>query len=393
MDIYIKRRRWKILLLLIAICIGVGSLWYTNWLTNKIEQEERNKIELWAKAIEGLIDASIGSTSEEMSALESKYLNFLNLVTAQNKTIPIIILNADGSFNDDNNISYKQDRREAVLKKELEKMKAFADPIPIVIDESETLLLYHRESSILRNLKLYPIVQLVVILVFIAISYFAFNATNRAEQNQVWVGMSKETAHQLGTPISSLMAWIELLKLKDVDRNLISELEQDTKRLERITERFSKIGSKPELLQLNLVEVLNSSVDYLKRRSSNKVKFELEHNNQTHIEVPLNAALFSWVIENLCKNAIDAMENRGTISIKLKEKEEYVFIDINDTGIGVAKSHYKTVFQPGYSTKKRGWGLGLSLAKRIIEIYHSGKIFVKTSEHKKGTTFRIVLNK
>ncbi len=393
MDIYIKRRRWKILLLIIAIVIGVGSLLYTNWLTHKIELEERNKIELWAKATESLIDASIEETSAEMSNLESRYLNYLNLVIAQNNTIPIIILNADGTFNLDANISYKADNKEIILTRELEKMKTFAEPIPIIIDENETQLLYHRESSILRNLKLYPVVQLMVILVFITISYFAFMATNRAEQNQVWVGMSKETAHQLGTPISSLMAWIELLKLKNVDENILSELEQDTQRLERITERFSKIGSKPELLPSNLIEVLSSSVDYLKRRSSPKVKFILDYDTNAHIEAPLNAALFTWVIENLCKNAIDAMGNRGTITIHIIEKEEQVYIDINDTGVGVVKSNYKTVFQPGYSTKKRGWGLGLSLAKRIIEMYHSGKIYIKSSELGKGTTFRIILNK
>lgn len=393
MDIYIKRRRGKILLLLVAILIGVGSLLYTNWLTNKIEKEERNKVELWAKATEGLIDASIESTSAEMGALETKYLNFLSLVLAQNTTIPIIILEPDGSFNLDANIPFKKDRKEEVLKRELEKMKDYAAPIPIVIGENETHLLYHRESTILRNLRLYPLVQLIVILIFITVSYFAFKATNQAEQDQVWVGMSKETAHQLGTPISSLMAWIELLKLKNVDESLVKELEQDTKRLERITERFSKIGSKPELLRINLVEVLNSSVNYLKRRSSAKVKFETEYDTNTYIETPLNAALFSWVIENLCKNAIDAMGNKGTISINLKEKEDQVLIDISDTGIGVAKSHHKTIFAPGYSTKKRGWGLGLSLAKRIVEIYHNGKIFIKSSELGKGTTFRIILNK
>jgi signal transduction histidine kinase len=252
---------------------------------------------------------------------------------------------------------------------------------------------YYRESSILRNLKLYPFIQLVVIIIFIVVAYFAFSATQQAEQNQVWVGMSKETAHQLGTPISSLMAWIELLKLKNVDEDLVKEFEKDTRRLERITERFSKIGSKPELLKLNLVEVLNSSVSYLKRRSSEKIKFETNYNAEDYIETPLNAALFSWVIENLCKNAIDAMGNSGIITISVLEKAEQVIIDITDTGIGVSKSNFKTIFQPGYSTKKRGWGLGLSLAKRIVENYHSGKIFIKWSEPGKGTTFRIALNK
>jgi signal transduction histidine kinase len=236
-------------------------------------------------------------------------------------------------------------------------------------------------------------VQLVVIVIFILVAYFAFNASRQAEQNQVWVGMSKETAHQLGTPISSLMAWIELLKLQGVDEELVKEFEKDTQRLEKITERFSKIGSKPELLQQNLVEVLISTISYLKTRSSDKVRFETSFNENDFVVAPLNTALFSWVIENLCKNAIDAMDNNGTITINLKEKESAINIDISDTGKGIHKSQHKTVFNPGYSTKKRGWGLGLSLAKRIIENYHSGKIFIKSSEIGKGTTFRIMLNK
>jgi signal transduction histidine kinase len=232
-----------------------------------------------------------------------------------------------------------------------------------------------------------------VIIVFIIAAYSAFLATQRAEQNQVWVGMSKETAHQLGTPISSLMAWIEILKLQDIDRELIEEFEKDTQRLEKITERFSKIGSKPELIPTNVVEVLNSTVSYLKTRSSGKVKFEAAFPEEKPFFIPLNAALFSWVIENLCKNAIDAMDNTGTITMNLLLKENTVIIDVTDTGKGVPKSQFKTIFQPGFSTKKRGWGLGLSLAKRIIENYHQGKIFIKWSELGKGTTFRIVLNK
>jgi len=384
LDIYLKRRRGKILLLIVAVMIGLASLLYTNWLTQKLELEERNKVELWANAIE-----QISSTKE----LNSEYLGFLLEVTQKNKTIPIIVLNADESFNSDANITYNENRKEEVLKNELKKMKDYAEPIRINLFEDDYQLFYYRESSILRNLKLYPVIQLIVILIFIVVAYFAFHATQQAEQNQVWVGMSKETAHQLGTPISSLMAWIELLKLKDVDENLVKELERDTKRLERITERFSKIGSKPELLKLNVVEVLNSAVSYLKRRSSDKVIFETEYDTNTRIEIPLNAALFSWVIENICKNAIDAMGNIGTITINLKEKDHQVIIDIADTGIGIAKSQQKSVFQPGYSTKKRGWGLGLSLAKRIVEIYHNGKIFIKSSEVGKGTTFRIILNK
>ncbi len=393
MDIYLKRRRGKLLLLLIAILIGVASLLYTNWLSEKMAQEERNKVELWAEATQRLSNASIETVSPEIEALNTDYLSFLSLVTTQNTTIPIIIINADGTFNSIANISFSEARKDEVLKRELKKMKDYSEPISIKISENNIQYLYYRESSILRNLRFYPLIQLFVIIIFIVVAYFAFSATQRAEQNQVWVGMSKETAHQLGTPISSLMAWTEILKLKNVDPALIKEFEKDTQRLERITERFSKIGSKPELLPTNLVEVLGSSVNYLKTRSSSKVIFETSFSENEYIETPLNTALFSWVIENICKNAIDAMGNKGKISIQLKEKEGQVFIDITDTGIGVHKSNFKTIFQPGFSTKKRGWGLGLSLAKRIIEIYHRGKIFIKSSEMGKGTTFRIVLNK
>ncbi len=393
MDIYLKRRRWKLILLIAAILIGVASLWYTNWLTNKMAREERNKVELWAEAIKRLSDAPVQINSSEVEDLNTKYLNFLNEVTRQNTTIPIIIIDEDGSFNLDANISYKPEKRVHILERELKKMKDYSNPITIKLSEETKQYLYFRESNLLRNLRYYPFVQLVVIIIFILVSYFAFNATQQAEQNQVWVGMSKETAHQLGTPISSLMAWIELLKLQNVDQNIIQEFEKDTERLEKITERFSKIGSKPELLHLNIIEVLSSAVDYLKTRSSNRVKFEASFNSDDVIVAPLNAALFSWVIENLCKNAIDAMDNSGIITINVKEKESTINIDITDTGKGVHKSQFKTIFQPGFSTKKRGWGLGLSLAKRIIENYHRGKIFIKWSEISKGTTFRIILNK
>lgn len=394
MDIYQKRRRWKILLLFVAVVIGVGSLAYTNWLTQKMAQEERKKVELWAEATKRFAEPIIQNKSESsLDELNTSYNSLIQSILEQNSTIPIIIVEPDGTINLDANIKYSKDRREIVLSKELKQMKKDVEPIRIDLSEDSYLLLYYHESNLLRNLRYYPLVQLFVIIIFIIVSYFAFNATQRAEQNQVWVGMSKETAHQLGTPISSLMAWIELLKMKGVDPELIKEFEKDTQRLERITERFSKIGSKPELLRINLIEVLNSTVNYIKTRSSSKVIFETSFAETEYIEAPLNAALFSWVIENICKNAIDAMGNDGKITIRLKEKEEQVFIDITDTGIGVQKSNFKTIFQPGYSTKKRGWGLGLSLAQRIIEIYHKGKIFIKWSEIGKGTTFRIILNK
>lgn len=396
MDIYLKRKRGKILLLLVAVLIGLASLLYTNWLTGKMANEERKKVELWAEATKRLAESGIQNGSQAgIEQLNTAYLTLIQSILEQNTTIPVLIVEPDGNFNYDANISFSEGRKEQVLSKELEKMKTHSEPIRINLSEEDNdfLLLYYRESNILRNLRYYPFVQLVVIMVFIIAAYSAFLATQRAEQNQVWVGMSKETAHQLGTPISSLMAWIEILKLQDVDPALVEEFEKDTQRLEKITERFSKIGSKPELVPTNIVEVLNSTVNYLKTRSSGRVKFEVAFPAEMLYLVPLNAALFSWVIENLCKNAIDAMDNHGTITLALQEKENSVVIDVTDTGKGVPKSQFKTIFQPGYSTKKRGWGLGLSLAKRIVENYHKGKIFIKWSELGKGTTFRIVLNK
>jgi signal transduction histidine kinase len=272
-------------------------------------------------------------------------------------------------------------------------MKLQNPPIEIFISQDQKQFLYYRESFLLRNLRMFPIVQLMVIFLFILVAYLAFSASRRAEQNQVWVGMSKETAHQLGTPISSLLAWLELLKLQHVDETTVTELEKDISRLENITSRFSKIGSRPELIQTNLVTVIHTSVEYLKRRSPGKIKYEILYDPLQNWEIPLSEDLFSWVIENLSKNAMDAMSGTGQITFTLRQKENMVIVDVSDTGKGLPKSQFKNIFQPGYSTKKRGWGLGLSLAKRIVENYHKGRIFIKESELNKGTTFRILLRK
>jgi len=256
LDIYLKRKRGKILLLLTAIIIGVASLLYTNWLTKKMAQEERKKVELWAEAIKRIGEPVEPSDNQKLNEeLNTSYLTLIMKILEQNTTIPVIIIEAD-TVNNFFNIHFKESRKNKVLESELEKMKKYSDPIPLQLSEDNIQLLYFRESDILRNLKIYPVIELFVIIIFIVVAYFAFAATQRAEQNQVWVGMSKETAHQLGTPISSLMAWIELLKMQNVDENLVKEFEKDTQRLEKITERFSKIGSKPELLHNNLVEVL-----------------------------------------------------------------------------------------------------------------------------------------
>lgn len=384
MEYYFRKRRWKILLLLLAVAIGIGSFLYTNWLVNKMAIEERKNVELWAEATQKLVNSDLNSNLD---------FTFLVDILNRNTTIPIIVTDSVDQIRDTRNITFSDANKEKVLLRELHKMKDENDPIIISVSETETQYLYYRSSILLENLKYYPLVQFAVIILFILVAYLAFSSSRNAEQNQVWVGMSKETAHQLGTPISSLMAWVELLKMQNIDENLIQEFEKDTQRLEKITERFSKIGSVPELTKTDVAETIRSTVAYLKTRSSAKVKYLLDFGEEAKFEIPLNASLFSWVVENLCKNAIDAMNNIGTIHISVIEKGDQILIDLADTGKGISKGYFKTIFQPGFTSKKRGWGLGLSLAKRIIENYHKGKIFVKQSEINKGTTFRIVLQK
>ena len=383
MDFYYKKRRWKILLLIGAILIGIVSSIYTNWLIKQMSAEERKNVELWAEATRKLAN---------MKDNECTDLTFLSGILGRNETIPIILTDSIDEIIAINNIKYPKEKEKKFLKTELEKMKAHHEPIEIVVSEKEKQFLYYRDSYLLRNLRYFPLGQLGVIFLFILVSYMAFSSSRKAEQNQVWVGMSKETAHQLGTPISSLMAWVELLKLKNVDQKLIDEFEKDTQRLGKIAERFSKIGSAPELETTNVCEVIESTVNYLKNRTSGKIKFFINHEGEEACFARLNAPLFSWVIENLCKNAVDAIENEGSIVISLFRKNKNLYIEVSDTGKGIPKNQFKSVFEPGFTTKKRGWGLGLSLVKRIVENYHKGKIFIKHSELGKGTTFRIILN-
>lgn len=384
MEFYFRKRLWKIMLLLLAVTIGIGSFLYTNWLVKKMANEERKNVELWAEATQKLINTDISSNQD---------ITFLVDIINRNTTIPIITTDGQDNILDAKNINYTEENKDRILVRELKKMKEENPRITISVSATETQYLHYRDSVLLENLKYYPLIQFAVIFLFILVAYLAFSSSRNAEQNQVWVGMSKETAHQLGTPISSLMAWVELLKMQNIDETLIREFEKDTQRLEKITERFSKIGSIPELVKTDVAETIRSTVSYLKTRSSLKVKYVLDFEEQVKYEIPLNASLFSWVIENLCKNAIDAMNNMGTIQISLVEKVDQILIDVSDTGKGISKSYHKTVFQPGFTTKKRGWGLGLSLAKRIVENYHKGKIFLKQSEINKGTTFRIILQK
>ncbi len=380
MRLYEQKNWWKRVLLLIAMGIAVFSLWYTHRLAQKLAHEEEKKVMLWANATKALLKT------------EGDF-NFLLDIVKDNETIPVILVDDEGKFVSNRNLDSARANDQKYLSEQLEIMKTQHEPIKILYDEKNNRYnyLYYKNSVILTQLKRYPYYQLSIIGVFILVSYFAFSSSRKAEQNQVWVGMSKETAHQLGTPISSLNAWIGLIREseKSKQEEYLNELQNDVKRLELITERFSKIGSAPELKSEKVGEVLADSIRYLNSRTSDKVEFILVNEDEETTAL-MNIPLFEWVVENLCKNAIDAMTGVGKITMQIHSEAEKVLIDITDTGKGIAPSKFKTVFKPGFTTKKRGWGLGLSLAKRIIEEYHQGKIFVKESSDK-GTTFRIEL--
>jgi len=385
MNVYNKKQEWKLILLIVAIIIGAASLWYTNDLVKSLSREERKKVELWAEGTKQLANINENANQD---------FSFIFEVIKNNETVPVILTDEKDNIISARNLDSLKANDEAYLQKQLEIMKLSHEPIVIELVDGHRNFIYYKDSTILSQLSYYPFIQLGVIFLFIFVSYLAFSSSRKAEQNQVWVGMSKETAHQLGTPISSLMAWVEILKQeKEISPEMIIEVQKDIKRLETITERFSKIGSTPILLPTDIIEVLNNSVNYIRTRSSNRVSITVNQQNQDKIFVPVNIALFEWVIENLCKNAIDAMGGNGSIAISIIDSIQVLYIDIKDTGKGISKSKYKTIFQPGYTTKKRGWGLGLSLSKRIIESYHEGKIFVKNSEVNNGTTFRIMLKK
>ncbi len=498
MDIYSKKRRWKWILFISALIIVGISLWYTNTLVKKIATDERNKVKMWAEAIQrkaNLVNYTDGFfqkiQKEERKKMElwaEAYKKLLNpepnedmtlyfKIISENTNIPVIVTDKDYIIQQTRNTEFNSDTVKILEGKLLEEYTRF-EPIryseynvvfflfykesklytglrsvlndliksffsevldnslsvPVVVidslnqnliasgnidqsilKDSLTLkhalqnmafentpieinlvgtgkkLIYYENSYLLTQLKYYPLIQLIIIGLFLFISYFLFSTSRKSEQNQVWLGMSKETAHQLGTPLSSLIAWLEMLKLNNIDKSMTDEIEKDIHRLETITMRFSKIGSEPELVKENIIEVTRKGISYLITRSPKKVKYIINLPEDKEIIIPLNTHLFDWVIENLCKNAIDAMGGEGEIRLDLFEDDKFVYIDISDTGKGIPKQKFKTVFHPGYTSKKRGWGLGLSLSKRIIKEYHSGKIFVKNSQLNKGTTFRIML--
>ena len=382
MKVYRQRQRWKLILFLTAVIIGVASLWYTNNLVKKLSAEEQKKVELLAEAWNRIVNADANDPN----------LSFYSQIIENNETVPVIVMDSTGAIFDSRNLDSLKMRHDDYLHKRLKQMRANNDSIIINLSPTDRQYLFYGKSRLLIKLTYYPYIQLVIIILFISVAYFAFNYSRKAEQNQVWVGLSKETAHQLGTPISSLMAWFEVMKTRYGHDELLVELEKDVQRLEKITERFSKIGSHPVLLQENICSTVQSSVQYLQNRLSNRIRFSVNFSSG-EIFAPVNVVLFEWVLENLCKNAVDALNGVGEIIISVKDTEQVVIIDVSDTGKGIPKSMYRAVFKPGYTTKKTGWGLGLSLVKRIIEEYHEGRIFVHHSEIGKGTTFRILLKK
>lgn len=378
-------RRVKILLVVAAILIAVASLIVSHFLVRDLSIEEHNKMEVWAEAMRSFNNAD-----------ENTDLNLVLKVINENNTIPVIVMDSKDDVQAFRNVDLKgkNARDSLTYAANLGRgMQSAGKVIKISLNDSiksDYILVCYDDSVMIKRLATYPYVQLGVVLIFVVIAIFALLTSKRAEQNKVWVGLSKETAHQLGTPISSLMAWTEILKESYPDDALLPEMDKDVKRLQLIADRFSKIGSLPEPIPASLNEIVDHVVDYMNRRTSAKVIMTKAFPDHDVI-VKVNASLFEWVIENLCKNAVDAMEGEGRINISVSETEQKAVIEVADTGKGIRKKDLGNVFRPGFTTKKRGWGLGLSLAKRIVEEYHHGRIYVKSSEVGKGTTFRIEL--
>jgi signal transduction histidine kinase len=379
MNIYRKKLIWKILLLIFAVMIGLGSLFYTHDLVTNLKKEERKKVQIWAEAQRRLV------TSDDFE--------FLFRIIENNSTVPVIVIDHEDNIIAHRNLPAGIENDTLAIMRELRRMEKRNEPIPVDLGNGIFQYIYYRDSTILRQLTIYPYIQLAIILLFIGIAYVAFSASRVAEQNQVWVGLSRETAHQLGTPASSLSAWAEIIRSRYPGTDIAEELPADVERLEKVAERFSLIGSKSKLLPEDLPSLTEKTAVYLRKRISSAVELKVENETDGCTAVPCNSVLLGWVIENLVKNSVDAMRGNGIITIRLKENEKEAVIDVEDSGRGIPRKDFKTIFKPGYSTRERGWGLGLSLSKRIIEEYHKGKIFVLNSEPGRGSCMRIVLNK
>jgi signal transduction histidine kinase len=376
---------WRTGLAIIAIAIISGTIFYSQYLARKIAKEERQRVEIWVEAGKLLVTDSTGVSD-----------NLVGIIIAENNTIPIIQTDEKGNITDYINLdSAKVGEDPQYVSKKLKEFQSENDPITWTnpLDSTKSNIYYYGHTRLLNQVRYYPVVQLLIVSLFIIITITALTTTFKSSQNQVWAGMAKETAHQLGTPLTSLQGWIEMLKEYPENEKIVQEMEKDTNRLILVSDRFGKIGSTPQLENRNIVKQVHTMVDYMKKRASGKVSFIVNSREKTDIPARISPPLFDWVIENLLKNALDAMEGKGSIHVLMQENPANIIIDVTDTGKGISAQNITRVFKPGFTTKKRGWGLGLSLSKRIIEQYHKGKLFVKHSEVGKGTTFRIVLNK
>lgn len=397
-DIYHSRRVWKWVLVVVSLLIVGNFLYFSNNLVKDLSEQERDRMQIWADATKELATASFASDSASTANV-----NFLLGIIETNDNIPVLLVDDSDNIMLHRNFTLPEPPdslalyelapvNENFLKEKLKNLKNTSNHIEIQIDESITQHLYYEDSTLLRRLLFYPYVLIGVLGVFILVVYFALISIKKAEQNKVWVGLSKETAHQLGTPISSLMAWMQMLEVTELEKSIVTDMNKDVTRLSIIADRFSKIGSKPEMELAFINESVTKSLEYMRSRISQRVKLTINL-SQDECGTLLCMSLFEWVMENLTKNAVDAMQGEGAIDVTVSSNATTIFIDVADTGKGIARKNFKTVFHPGFTTKKRGWGLGLTLVKRIIEEYHGGRIYVKESEIGKGTTFRIELPK
>ena len=375
---------WKTGLALIAIAIVSGTIFYSQFLAKKIAREERMKVEEWVEAGKLLVNDPSGVSDRLVS-----------IIITQNTTVPIIVTDEKNHIIDHVNLDLTRTTKDSTfLKEKLKKFKSENEPIEWInpSNHKERNLYYYGNTPLLNQVRYYPLVQLFVIGLFITITLIMLTTGFRSTQNQVWAGMAKETAHQLGTPLTSLQGWVEMLRDARSDDMIVNEMEKDVNRLKLVSDRFGKIGSTPQLVENNVVQQVNNMVEYIKKRASGKIVFSM-HAPSADIIARISPPLFDWVIENLLKNGLDAMEGQGSITVSIKENPADIYIDVSDTGKGISKKNISNVFKPGFTTKKRGWGLGLSLSKRIVEQYHKGQLYVKSSEPGKGSTFRIILKK
>lgn len=381
-DVYSRKNTWKFLLFLCATAIGILTLLYTETFLKKLRAEEEKRLLLWAE--------SVNTINRSPSDAE---LNLASLLIESNTTIPLIMTDAEGGIISHRNLDPNRVEDSVYLRKQLDVMRAEHDPIEVPFDEGQVNLIFYRNSNLLTQLRLYPMVLLAVIAMLVGVAYLAFSSSRRAEQDRVWTGLARETAHQIGTPLSSLIGWVHLLREQKVDEMITDEMERDVQRLERITDRFSKIGSVPELQEQDVRDLVERSVDYLRVRVAKRIALHFERPREGEWLVRVNAPLFEWVLENLIRNAVDALEGKGEVFVQMQTGNQFIRIQVRDTGKGMSAAQVRRAFRPGYTTKKRGWGLGLTLAYRIIEQYHNGSISVAQSEPGKGTTMQVKLPK